>query len=237
MDEGYLQFVVSLLDESTDPSPTEPVAHIVQVKRTRTESDDFLPSQKEFLLRDRAFSWDLSLEEEIHAEVKPLEAAKNVKSSKRTRLPSPKDVKLRMVSPSLERKDLLCPEKNRTISGIAVGENVAGVEARLIAPLLTSSSYDHRRSYQSSGECNRIGAYTKEERQQIIERFRAKKQRRVWRKQIKYDCRKRLADTRPRVKGRFVSRKEFSLENNFDPATHDLMELYDDSADSISSIE
>jgi hypothetical protein len=54
----------------------------------------------------------------------------------------------------------------------------------------------------------RVGAYTKEERQAIIAKFRAKKMRRVWRKQIKYDCRKRLADTRPRVKGRFVSRKE-----------------------------
>lgn len=58
----------------------------------------------------------------------------------------------------------------------------------------------------------RIGAYTKEERKAIIERFRAKKRRRVWRKQIKYDCRKRLADTRPRVKGRFVSRKEDSTD-------------------------
>jgi hypothetical protein len=56
--------------------------------------------------------------------------------------------------------------------------------------------------------CPRVGAYTKEERQVIIAKFRAKKMRRVWRKQIKYDCRKRLADTRPRVKGRFVSRKE-----------------------------
>lgn len=54
----------------------------------------------------------------------------------------------------------------------------------------------------------RIGAYTREERQQRIDRFRAKKMRRVWRKQIKYDCRKKLADTRPRVKGRFVSRAE-----------------------------
>ena len=54
----------------------------------------------------------------------------------------------------------------------------------------------------------KIGAYTREERQILIEKFRAKKKRRVWRKQIKYDCRKRLADTRPRVKGRFVSRKE-----------------------------
>lgn len=52
----------------------------------------------------------------------------------------------------------------------------------------------------------RVGAYTKEQRKVLIANFRAKRQRRVWRKQIKYDCRKKLADTRPRVKGRFVSR-------------------------------
>ena len=44
----------------------------------------------------------------------------------------------------------------------------------------------------------RVGAYTKQERQLKIEQFREKKRNRVWRKQIKYDCRKRLADTRPR---------------------------------------
>lgn len=60
----------------------------------------------------------------------------------------------------------------------------------------------------------RVGAYSKEERQIRINRFRDKKKKRVWRKQIKYDCRKRLADTRPRIKGRFVSRKEESNEPN-----------------------
>lgn len=64
------------------------------------------------------------------------------------------------------------------------------------------------RPLEGRGPDGRLGAYTKEERQQRIQRFRAKKQRRIWRKQIKYDCRKRLADTRPRVKGRFVSRDE-----------------------------
>ena len=56
------------------------------------------------------------------------------------------------------------------------------------------------------GDGCRVGVYSREERQKRIERFREKKLKRIWRKQIKYDCRKRLADTRPRVKGRFVSR-------------------------------
>ena len=58
-----------------------------------------------------------------------------------------------------------------------------------------------------------IGIYTREERRQLIEKFRKKKQNRIWRKQIKYDCRKRLAETRPRVKGRFVSKKELAEGN------------------------
>lgn len=50
----------------------------------------------------------------------------------------------------------------------------------------------------------RIGIYTKEERKAIINRFREKRKRRVWKKKIRYFCRKNLADRRVRVKGRFV---------------------------------
>jgi hypothetical protein len=54
----------------------------------------------------------------------------------------------------------------------------------------------------------RIGIYTLEERKLRVARFQAKRGRRIWRKKIKYDCRKKLADNRPRVKGRFVRRDE-----------------------------
>ncbi|CAN0546613.1 unnamed protein product, partial [Ectocarpus sp. 8 AP-2014] len=50
----------------------------------------------------------------------------------------------------------------------------------------------------------RIGIYTRQEREAIIARFKRKRGRRVWKKKIRYNCRKNLADKRLRVKGRFV---------------------------------
>jgi hypothetical protein len=50
----------------------------------------------------------------------------------------------------------------------------------------------------------RVGIYTREERIAIVSRFHEKRKRRVWRKKIRYFCRKNLADRRVRVKGRFV---------------------------------
>jgi len=46
----------------------------------------------------------------------------------------------------------------------------------------------------------------KYERALKIERYKRKK--RNWQKKISYDCRKRVADTRLRIKGRFISKKD-----------------------------
>ncbi|CAN8064599.1 unnamed protein product [Agarophyton chilense] len=45
--------------------------------------------------------------------------------------------------------------------------------------------------------------YNYEERQEALKRFREKKRRRQFQKRVRYMVRKRLAETRPRYKGRF----------------------------------
>lgn len=59
-----------------------------------------------------------------------------------------------------------------------------------------------------SGVAHRVGVYTLEERAVLVAKFHSKRGRRIWRKKIKYDCRKKLADKRPRLKGRFVTQEE-----------------------------
>lgn len=62
----------------------------------------------------------------------------------------------------------------------------------------------------------RIGIYLPEERKARIAKFHSKRKIRIWRKRIKYDCRKKLADSRPRIKGRFVKRSDVDGEASFE---------------------
>jgi hypothetical protein len=54
----------------------------------------------------------------------------------------------------------------------------------------------------------KVGLYTREERRRIIDRFIKKRDHRIWRKRVKYDVRKSFADSRLRVKGRFVRKED-----------------------------
>ena len=54
----------------------------------------------------------------------------------------------------------------------------------------------------------KIGTISPEERRLKIERFLEKRQRRNFGKKISYGCRKRVADNRIRIKGRFVTKAQ-----------------------------
>jgi hypothetical protein len=53
-----------------------------------------------------------------------------------------------------------------------------------------------------------VGAYSPESRKVRIERFMEKRDHRVWTKKVKYGVRKNFADSRLRVKGRFVKKED-----------------------------
>lgn len=51
----------------------------------------------------------------------------------------------------------------------------------------------------------------KKRRMEALARFRSKRANRSFTKRVRYECRKQLADSRPRVKGRFVRKIEMAL--------------------------
>lgn len=59
-----------------------------------------------------------------------------------------------------------------------------------------------------SSSTRKIGTLTVEERRIKIEKYLQKRKKRTWSKKISYDCRKRVADSRLRIKGRFVTKEQ-----------------------------
>lgn len=57
-------------------------------------------------------------------------------------------------------------------------------------------------------EVERTDEQKRMDRQAALKRFRNKRANRSFRKKVRYECRKQLADSRPRVKGRFVGRSK-----------------------------
>ncbi|KAI3450483.1 hypothetical protein Pfo_007148 [Paulownia fortunei] len=83
---------------------------------------------------------------------------------------------------------------------IQQGANLAQHNQLSNSPLATESSI-----FESM---NRASPYSPEEKKERIERYRSKRNLRNFNKKIKYECRKTLADSRPRIRGRFAKNDE-----------------------------
>jgi hypothetical protein len=60
-----------------------------------------------------------------------------------------------------------------------------------------------------------VGGYSPHARKERIEWFVNKRNNRVWKRKVKYDVRKSFADSRLRVKGRFVKKEDEELLRDY----------------------
>ncbi|KAL0865582.1 hypothetical protein Bca101_044700 [Brassica carinata] len=67
---------------------------------------------------------------------------------------------------------------------------------------------------------NKVSKLTAEQRKEKIHRYMKKRNERNFSKKIKYACRKTLADSRPRVRGRFAKNDEFSEPHRQASSSH-----------------
>ncbi|CDF32814.1 unnamed protein product [Chondrus crispus] len=117
---------------------------------------------------------------------------------------TPKRFALPAASPHIYRSSpSSCSEPGETCSDSDATEPATSAVASPAIMKATSSPVALSKSHHGRGADSTLFRYTREERLQALKRFRDKKRRRQFQKKVRYMVRKRLAETRPRYKGRF----------------------------------
>ena len=68
-----------------------------------------------------------------------------------------------------------------------------------------SENFDTIHETNTDVESTMVGHLSKKQRDLKVKKYLEKKKKRKWDKKVNYESRKKVADTRPRYKGRFVS--------------------------------
>lgn len=132
----------------------------------------------------------------LEADRKKLEKAEKKEEKKRERL---------------EKKEKKQQEKKKTEEEEIERHIPGSGRPRSLSDPILRFSLDEYGMQQVERPVGWIGAYSPDSRKVRIERFLVKRSHRVWTKSVKYDVRKNFADSRLRVKGRFVKKEEESL--------------------------
>lgn len=99
----------------------------------------------------------------------------------------------------------------RTQSGVSIGNvliSLGRARSHSVDILSSPTSFDFNPGRPRAGTLGQLGIYPPAIRRIKIERYMEKRKHRVWGKKIKYDVRKNFADSRVRIKGRFVRKDE-----------------------------
>lgn len=90
------------------------------------------------------------------------------------------------------------------------GEKIGG--SSKFSAITTQTSTE---SVNSAEDDAKLTEQRKKRRMEALARFRSKRANRSFTKKVRYECRKQLADSRPRVKGRFVRKVEMALFHKY----------------------
>ncbi|KAL0697293.1 hypothetical protein Bca4012_053415 [Brassica carinata] len=111
-------------------------------------------------------------------------------------------------------KPIFNPE-NHHLQTIDCGENQNHQVATPVLPQLGTDI-----TGLDDGSVNKVAKLTAEQRKEKIHRYMKKRNERNFSKKIKYACRKTLADSRPRVRGRFAKNDELCEPNRHGSSSH-----------------
>ncbi|XP_010469487.1 PREDICTED: two-component response regulator-like APRR7 isoform X2 [Camelina sativa] len=119
---------------------------------------------------------------------------------------------------------LFCPDSIKRIFNPedlqALG--VGGVESQshLMAPQTNSALGPVEINGLEDSTLSKVGKLSPEQKKEKIRRYMKKRNERNFNKKIKYACRKTLADSRPRVRGRFAKNDEFGEPSRQASSSH-----------------
>jgi hypothetical protein len=91
------------------------------------------------------------------------------------------------------------------------GYSDSGLGRKHLEEFIRMEISESKRGDRSHLDTKYVGSYSPEARRKRIERFLEKRKKRVWSKKVDYDVRKNFANSRLRVKGRFVKKEDEEL--------------------------